>query len=377
MALLLALQLGRKLAEANRRMLRVDASYWWLSAYMVTSVLIFLLLAISSQTHSLPLAFKLFAGGAGFMLLPAFFFTYILSLVGKSTRWALLFTLPFVLLYSWQNYVGLDNDKFSFYHGLTVATFSNEWEQWLSLVIYSTQIVFPILGLHQIEKHQEKILDSFSNLNGIDLVWIQKLLWGILIVLLFAMLSVIPLGDATLIPINWSLPLLFMLVSIQLVYVAHYGLNQSSIFSCDTSIQGEQEVSEEETLADVVPEDLQQRVSQLDVFMQETKIYRKSRLTIEDLSQNIGWSTENISETINKGFERNFFEFVNFYRIEAVKQELEQDKNRQATLLNIALHCGFNSKTAFNTTFKKLTGVTPSTYRQILKKERAGNAKPR
>ncbi|MEO0470134.1 MAG: helix-turn-helix domain-containing protein, partial [Bacteroidota bacterium] len=69
-----------------------------------------------------------------------------------------------------------------------------------------------------------------------------------------------------------------------------------------------------------------------------------------------------LSQIINLGFGQNFNEFVNQYRIEAVKTQLQQGAQKQLSLLGVALECGFNSKATFNRTFKKLTQTTPSQY---------------
>ena len=59
---------------------------------------------------------------------------------------------------------------------------------------------------------------------------------------------------------------------------------------------------------------------------------------------------------------QNFFEFINAYRVSELKEKLENPENRQFTLLSLAFDCGFNSKTTFNTAFKRITGCTPSQY---------------
>jgi len=58
----------------------------------------------------------------------------------------------------------------------------------------------------------------------------------------------------------------------------------------------------------------------------------------------------------------NFNDFVNHYRIEAVKKKLEAGEQRNMTLIGIALECGFNSKTTFNRAFKKSTSMSPKDY---------------
>ena len=60
----------------------------------------------------------------------------------------------------------------------------------------------------------------------------------------------------------------------------------------------------------------------------------------------------------------NFFNFVNRYRVDEVKQKILNPKYDNYSVLGIALECGFNSKTAFNRIFKHMTGLTPTEYKK-------------
>ncbi|MCK5455567.1 MAG: AraC family transcriptional regulator, partial [Melioribacteraceae bacterium] len=72
-------------------------------------------------------------------------------------------------------------------------------------------------------------------------------------------------------------------------------------------------------------------------------------------------------EVINTKTGMNFFDFINRYRIEEVKKEIIKPENDNLTLLAVAMDVGFNSKSSFNTLFKKYVGLTPSKYRDSLK----------
>jgi AraC-like DNA-binding protein len=69
-----------------------------------------------------------------------------------------------------------------------------------------------------------------------------------------------------------------------------------------------------------------------------------------------------ISKVINQGFQLNFNDFINTYRIKAVKEKLHAGEQKTQTLLGIAFDCGFNSKATFNRAFKKETGVSPKEW---------------
>jgi AraC-like DNA-binding protein len=75
-------------------------------------------------------------------------------------------------------------------------------------------------------------------------------------------------------------------------------------------------------------------------------------------------STHHLSQLINEGLNQNFFDFVNSYRIEEIKKQLHDPKLSHIKIEEIAFQNGFNSKSAFNTAFKKFTQTTPSQFRK-------------
>ena len=77
---------------------------------------------------------------------------------------------------------------------------------------------------------------------------------------------------------------------------------------------------------------------------------------------------------VNKKVGKNFYDFVNQYRLEEFKRLLSDPKNRNLTLLSLAIDCGFNSKSSFNRHFKKVTGQTPSQYFAALKRDSVQSA---
>jgi AraC-like DNA-binding protein len=109
-------------------------------------------------------------------------------------------------------------------------------------------------------------------------------------------------------------------------------------------------------------ENLQPLKEKLEDFMVKNKPYFNPRLTLNELADGLKMNAYVLSKVINDGFDKNFFDFINTYRIEEFKQLLQMPKYKNYTLLSVAFEVGFNSKTAFNRSFKKLTNTTPSEY---------------
>jgi len=101
---------------------------------------------------------------------------------------------------------------------------------------------------------------------------------------------------------------------------------------------------------------------QLEQLMQEEKPYLDANLTLRSLAQLMHIPPNHLSQLLNEGFNKNFAEYVNAYRLEAFKLKAADPAQQHLTILALAYESGFNSKTVFNTFFKKITGKTPRAY---------------
>lgn len=103
-------------------------------------------------------------------------------------------------------------------------------------------------------------------------------------------------------------------------------------------------------------------VARLDQHMREARPHLHSNLTVEQLARQLKLPPRELSRAINQGRRQNFFEFVSGYRV-AEAQRLLADPANTDNILQVMYAAGFNSKSVFNTAFKKATGLTPSQYR--------------
>ena len=97
--------------------------------------------------------------------------------------------------------------------------------------------------------------------------------------------------------------------------------------------------------------------------METNKLYRNPMLSLSDLSKVVDVSERVISNAINQELEKNFFQFINEYRVEEVKKRLKDPNNAHLKILSLAFDAGFNSKASFHRVFKSYTGQTPKDYK--------------
>lgn len=99
-------------------------------------------------------------------------------------------------------------------------------------------------------------------------------------------------------------------------------------------------------------------------LMEKDRPYVDSNLTLTQIAEKLEISPHNLSEIINTQLQQNFFDFINSFRVEKAKSDLIDLKKQHLKILSIAYDAGFNSKSSFNTIFKKITNMTPSEYRR-------------
>jgi AraC-like DNA-binding protein len=97
-------------------------------------------------------------------------------------------------------------------------------------------------------------------------------------------------------------------------------------------------------------------------FIEKTKIYLEPELSLEELSVKSGIPKHHLTQLLNEKFQKNFYLFINEYRIAEAVEKLKN--NSSVNILSLAYDCGFNSKSSFNNYFKKVTGFTPSAFRK-------------
>ena len=113
----------------------------------------------------------------------------------------------------------------------------------------------------------------------------------------------------------------------------------------------------------------ERRIAALMLHMENQEPFLNASLSIYDLARNLNVPVKELSVLINHHLKKHFFDFVNGYRIEKAKEMLKDPKKVDMTVLEILYEVGFNSKSSFNTAFKKETQMTPTQFRNLVTAE--------
>jgi AraC-like DNA-binding protein len=200
-----------------------------------------------------------------------------------------------------------------------------------------------------LRNHRKNIQQQFSDLHRVNLRWLQLLTLG--------------MGGIWCLVIFLSNEVFITAGIVMFVFmIAFFGIRQTEIFTPRAAADEEEEPKKKYTKSGLTEETSVQLHQKLTQLMAEEGLYRQSELSITDLASRLGVHPNYLSQIINQKESKNFYEYVNTYRLEEFKRLVAMSKNQQFTLLSLAYDCGFSSKSSFNRYFKKATGKTPSEY---------------
>jgi AraC-like DNA-binding protein len=168
---------------------------------------------------------------------------------------------------------------------------------------------------------------------------------------------------------------IWILLTFSVYMISYYAISSHQIFRINPEINGEPQIISDTTRI-YEPKELNQSktitnslisdnriiefAEKLNLFMEREKPFLDANLTLPILASKLDCSIHFLSKVINDHFQKNFFDFVNEYRVNYFISLLQNPKNKQYTLLSLGFESGFNSKSTFNVAFKKVTGKTPT-----------------
>ena len=270
-----------------------------------------------------------------------------------------LYLLPFYFMnfqeISWfQNYITLSN------YPLQYVIFN-----WVLILQGYFYLTFTVIKAN---KRETFINEHFSSNVHIKLDWLKNASYlGILTNLVFTIENILLLTSSS---VSDSFGISSITAGIYIYAMGYLGFSKSVVFTEfdvieKIEIEKENITNEKYLKSGLSKENADKYFQKLIYLMEIEKIYKQNKLTLGDLADMITISSHNLSEVINTKTGMNFFDFINKYRIDEVKKEIIKHENDNLTLLAIALDSGFNSKSSFNTLFKKYENVTPTQFKKL------------
>ena len=110
-------------------------------------------------------------------------------------------------------------------------------------------------------------------------------------------------------------------------------------------------------------------IRKLKHLMEVEKAYLDADISLQSLAEKLSITSRVLSQLLNEKLNRNFSDFINFYRVEEAKKILQDPRSAQKKIIALAFDVGFNTKVAFYNAFKKFTHMTPAQYREKLATE--------
>lgn len=333
---------------------------------------------------------------ATFAVAPAFYLAvvYLTSVNKKISLGILVHFIPFVLVMTLFiiNAVTYPFTERSF----TVTGKVMERTADLIFIVFLFVQVFTYLffSSKKLKRHRNNLPLFASNLSGNEYDWINKLIIGLLV------LCIVWLAEAVLDNLQTSFLFSFIYLA-GTYYLGIQIIQQKDVFPFSqeqkesvAAIIGEKENRRQESAiisdtAGINPKELikikaerkqvlsEEKIQlykvQILQLMEDAKPYLDCDLTLPKLASMLLLNTYQTSYLINSCFSENFYTFINKYRVDACKKMLENKEYANLSILGIGYEAGFNSKTAFNTTFKKITGYSPMEYQDQINQTKKRN----
>jgi AraC-like DNA-binding protein len=341
----------------------------WLAIFLICVAIVLLLepLLINTELAKNPI-FLSIINTSFFSLAPAMYFsvTYFVSPARRFQKKDLLHFALVVLI------MVLNVANWIFVDSATLEKAANTpqtfWELALGFVLSALPIpIYWIVSYRKLIAHKKNVMLYSSSIETVDLTWLRHFLLGFATMIIFTMSYSI--FDTSIIR-NFS----YLCDLCIAFYLAFFATQQTAVFSTkpETELElktileyvNQPETQRKQLLSD---DELSKLKPELEELMLAKKPYLDSELGLANLAEMMELSTHQLSYLINKGFDTNFYNFVNSYRVQESQILLTSSKHDHLSMLGIAFEAGFNSKTAFNTTFKKSTGMSPTEYKLLNK----------
>ncbi len=242
-----------------------------------------------------------------------------------------------------------------------VGVLFTQWPQLVIAVGSISQFIYAYFSIGLILFYHKASLSMRSDADSLQLFWLIKVLLTFLVI---GVLDLIRLNLQPYIGLNINLVgQLFENTAVLLLfsYLIYKAVQHPLLFSG---------VSEYERIALHTNQPIEQANDELtmsifqsiDQLIRAKSLHHKPRLSLNDLAEETGLTTRDISQAMNQHAEGSFCDYVNKLRVGDLKQKLLEKPDANKSILAMAFEVGFNSKSSLNLIFKRETSFTPSQY---------------
>ncbi|OYU82475.1 MAG: AraC family transcriptional regulator [Flavobacterium sp. BFFFF2] len=310
------------------------------------------------------------------LLNPSFSFT-------KKEAWHLLPGALYLLYIvgMWVYDVYVVQESYFYQNGM-----DKDFDSWYQNAGLLSMIIYFVVSLKFYNTYKKLIYQVVSYADTLLFQWIKTYLIAFLIMLLLPILFEFICyfePDMNSYKGSWWFYLFFSVVMYYIAVAGYANLASSPIaykwsltknpillLGTTTAIESPKEETtidiDYEIASDQAPADMQIWKTAIETLITTEKLYQNQTLNITEVAKKLDTNVAVISKAINQGFQMNFNDYINLFRVQAVKNLLLAGEHHQTTLLGIAFDCGFNSKATFNRAFKKHTGLSPKDFLKTL-----------
>ncbi|MEN8250219.1 MAG: AraC family transcriptional regulator [Bacteroidota bacterium] len=229
---------------------------------------------------------------------------------------------------------------------------------------------YSVVSLLVLSRHKKRIKQNFSNTENIDLHWLRIVLICMIIISFISLTTGYFSDYLEYFPFWVGDNILYSSLTVVIYFLGYYGIMQKIIFSNKMNevvdINNAEPTKPKYAKSILKVEEMELYISRLKEYMKNKKPYLSENLSLQQLAGCLEIAPNKLSQVINEGLNKNFYDLTNEYRIEEIKNKISDPNYAHYSLLGLAFECGFNSKSTFNNVFKQLTGKTPSEYRKSI-----------
>ncbi len=238
-------------------------------------------------------------------------------------------------------------------------------ENWLIITVQLQVVIYLIFTYRLLFKYGEAMRAVNSGFQKAMSTWVRQFFLLMLAVMLLDIVFQQLFISYGIYSIHiYEVQLLMILIMV--TTAVFKGLRNPLIFQTVTKEELGLSTSEKEKYksSSLSDDDLTNYKEKVIRFMEEEQGYLEPELTLADLAKRLNLTLRDVSHVINSGFQVNFSELVNRYRIELASQMLLDEKHQDLTVSEIVYAAGFNSKSSFYKAFRKSVGISPKEFRE-------------